>query len=130
MAHINGKNIPFVYHAVPVPSTVRVETGFFTAEGGETNFSKRDFDFKPEIVIWCLYDYTTEPAANITYYAIRESITYSYYNIMYDGTLGDSSSTKPLRLYSNGFMAYPAYESDTTFNAGDTYQWIAIKTES
>ena len=130
MAHINGKNIPFVYHAVPVTSTVRVETGLFTAEGGETSFIKRDFDFKPDIVIWILYDYTTEPTANITFYAIRDNITYNYFNILLDGTLGDSSAVRPIRLYNNGFVAFPNYDSGTTFSAGDRYQWIAIKTES
>lgn len=129
MAFINGKNIPFVYHTVSVPSTVRVETGSFTAEGGEKIFSKRDFDFQPDIVIWTLYDYTTEPTENITLYAIREKITGNYFNILFDGTLGDSSSTRPIRLYNNGFIAYPAYTSGATFSAGNTYTWIAIKSE-
>ena len=129
MAFINGKNIPFVYHTVPIPSTVRVETGSFTAEGGETNFSKRDLGFRPDIVIWSLNDYTTEPAANITYYAIRDNFNSNHYNILFDGTLGESSTTKPIRLYSNGFATYPAYTSGTTFSAGNTYMWIAIKSE-
>ena len=59
MAFINGKNIPFVYHTVPVPSTVRVETGIFAAEGSETSFSKRDLGFKPDIVIFTMYDVIT-----------------------------------------------------------------------
>lgn len=129
MAFINGKNIPFVYHTVPIPSTVRVETGSFTAEGGETVFSKRDLGFRPDVVIWCLSDYTTEPTTNITFYAIRDGITSNYYNILYDGNLGEGSITKPIRLYPNGFAAYPAYTSGATFGAGNTYTWIAIKSE-
>ena len=129
MAFINGKNIPFVYNAVPIPSTVRVETGSFTAEGGEATFSKRDLGFKPDVVIWALYDYTTEPTANVTYYAIRDGSTSSYYNILFDGNVGNSTASRPIRVYPNGFIAYPAYESGATFGAGNTYAWMAIKSE-
>lgn len=129
MAFINGKNIPFVYHTVPVPSTVRVETGSFTAEGGETSFSKRDLGFKPDIVIFTMYDVPTEPQGADTLYAIRDSVTESNFNVLYDGTLGSASSYKPIRIYSDGFVAYPRNASGATFIAGNTYLWTAIKGE-
>ena len=129
MAFINGKNIPFVYHTVPVPSTVRVETGSFTAQGGETVFSKRDLGFKPDVVIWCIYDNPTEPASTDTQYAIRDALSSSYYNIQYDGNFGDCSMVKPIRTFPNGFAVYPAYTSGATFGAGNAYTWMAIKSE-
>ena len=129
MAFINGKNIPFVYHTVPVPSTVRVETGSFTAEGGETVFSKRDLGFKPDVVIWCMFDIPTEPASTDTLYAIKDALTGYEYNIQYDDTLGSFSNIRPIRMYTNGFVAFPAFTSGATFGAGNTYTWMAIKIE-
>ena len=129
MAFINGKNIPFVYHTVPVPSTVRVETGSFTAEGGETSFSKRDLGFKPDIVIFYLYDAPTAPASTDTAYAINDKVTDTRVNITNDWTLGTSTNTKPIRIYRDGFVAYPSNLSEATFLAGNTYMWIAIKGE-
>lgn len=129
MAFINGKNIPFVYHTVPIPSTVRVETGSFAAEGGETIFSKRDLGFKPDVVIWCMADIPTEPASTDTEFAIKDTLTGHEYNIQYDSTLGSISTIRPIRLFTNGFVAYPANRSDATFGAGNTYTWMAIKSE-
>lgn len=129
MAFINGKNIPFVFHTVPVPSTVRVETGSVTAAGGETHFSKRDLGFQPDVVIWAMYDIPTDPASTDTQYVIIDTLTSNNYNIQYDGNLGDSSSIRPIRIYTNGFVAYPAFKSGATFGAGNTYTWIAIKSE-
>lgn len=129
MAFINGKNIPFVYHTVPVPSTVRVETGSFTAQGGETVFSKRDLGFKPDVVIWSMYEIPTDPASTDTQFAIKDALTGYYYNIQYDGNLGDTSSLRPIRIYTNGFVAYPAFTSGATFIAGNSFIWMAIKSE-
>lgn len=129
MAYINGKNIPFVYHAVPTASNVKVVTGFVVPESGTKIFTKRDLGFKPDIVIWNLYEVPTDPEATVTSYAISDSICGLTFNITWANEVGGSSSTRPIRIYSDGFTARPAYDTNTTFNEGVTYQWIAIKSE-
>lgn len=129
MAFINGKHIPFVYNAVPTASNVKVVTGFVVPESGAKIFTKRDLGFKPDIVIWNLYDIPTEPEATYTSYAIRDEICGLTYNITWANEVGGESPTRPVRIYSDGFTARPAYDTNASFNGVNTYQWIAIKSE-
>lgn len=129
MAHINGKNIPFVYHAVPTASNVKVVTGIAAPTAGATTYNKLNLGFKPDIVIWSLYDAPTDAEATDTSYTIKDTITGLTYNITWAEELGTTYTKKPINITSQGFVAYAGSANGATFKEGNTYQWIAIKSE-